>query len=201
MAGIAFCYYGVYWNEAVRQSVLRTAVLMLVWSWSYFGFTIYWVHDASHASFTHSPWVWDSMGIIYNFVMGFSDKVWFYKHGICVSSRCGLDLELIDILVLGHHPYTNIVGVDPDISTEPFSITRFLPSQEWLPLYSFQHIYGPALYSLLTHFSKLQDIFAYTSLTNDQIPMNPFTTSDKFIFWGGKVCRRFCRVYSLSSPK
>ncbi|KAH8689358.1 fatty acid desaturase-domain-containing protein, partial [Talaromyces proteolyticus] len=167
--GIGGCYYLLYWNSTVRLSTIKTLITMVVWSWSYFAFTTYWVHDASHASLTHNPRVWDAMGTVYNFVMGFSDIVWFHRH------------------VLGHHPYTNVQGVDPDISVEPFSITRFLPSQKWSPIYSIQHIYAPILYSLLTHFSKLQDILACLRQSTDMIPINPLSRSQLFVFWAGKV--------------
>lgn len=43
------------------------------------------------------------------------------------------------------------------------------------------------LYSMLTHFLKLQDIIAYRSQSNDTIPMNPFSRSQVIVFWGGKV--------------
>jgi hypothetical protein len=82
LAGIMVCYGLLYWNEPVRSSTLKTVLLMIVWSWSYFGFTVYWVHDGSHASFTHNPRIWDTLGVTYNFIMGFSDIVWFYKHGM-----------------------------------------------------------------------------------------------------------------------
>lgn len=159
---------------------------MLFWSWCYFGIMIYWVHDSSHSAITHNPLVWDCMGLLFNFILGFSETVWFTKHGefsMLVHSNA---LFLI-LVVLGHHPYTNISGVDPDVSVEPFSITRFLPSQRWKKIYSIQHIYAPFLYGLFTHFGKLQDITAYLNQSVDNIPMNPFTNTQSLVFWGGKV--------------
>ena len=78
---------------------------------------------------------------------------------------------LIHQHVLGHHPYTNIDGADPDIVTaaqvgvwvggvcvgykievfvHPFQdmpdIRRIKWNQIWLPRYFYQHIYVPMLY-------------------------------------------------------
>ncbi|KAH8807934.1 delta-5 desaturase [Xylogone sp. PMI_703] len=179
ITGIIVCYILLYWSSYVRSSLLATSLLSILWAWCYVGFTVHWVHDSSHSAITHNPKIWDAMGLIYNFVMGYSDIMWFYKH------------------VLGHHPYTNIEGADPDISTEPFSITRFMPSQKWLPIYELQHIYAPILYSQLTHFVKLQDIISYLSGKLDKIHMNPFTKSQIIVFWSGKA---FFFVYRCLIP-
>lgn len=90
--------------------------------------------------------------------------------------------------MLGHHPYTNVVGADPDIATEPFSPTRYLSSQAWFPIYAAQLAYAPILYGFWTHYARFGDIIAYTSQKFDTIPVNPFTKTQALLFWGGKVC-------------
>lgn len=57
------------------------------------------LHDGSHFANTHQPWVWRAIGATHDFLNGSSYLVWLYQH------------------MLGHHPYTNIEGVDPDIET------------------------------------------------------------------------------------
>ncbi|XP_015751647.1 PREDICTED: acyl-lipid (8-3)-desaturase-like [Acropora digitifera] len=56
-------------------------------------------HDASHFSVSRSPVMWRVVGHLQDFMIGTSYYVWVYQH------------------IFGHHPYTNIDGVDPDITT------------------------------------------------------------------------------------
>lgn len=199
IAGIIICYIVLYWNSYVRSSLLATFLGSIIWAWCYVGFTVHWVHDSSHSAITHDPRIWDGMGTIYNFVMGYSDIMWFYKHGQYFIKKFEFPSALSKT-VLGHHPYTNIEGADPDISTDPFSITRFMPSQKWIPIYSWQHIYAPILYGLLTHFLKLQDVITYINGKHDKIPMNPMTQSQIVVFWAGKVSQRHTPINNHVVP-
>ena len=63
--------------------------------WSIYGF----FNSCSHFAITHKPWVWKLVGAAHDFYHGASMLAWTYQH------------------VLGHHPYTNIDGADPDIVT------------------------------------------------------------------------------------
>ena len=63
----------------------------------------------SHFAITHKPWVWKLVGSTHDFFNGASMYAWMHQH------------------TLGHHPYTNIDGADPDIRTgERVSINYFL---------------------------------------------------------------------------
>ncbi|KAK2554715.1 Acyl-lipid (8-3)-desaturase [Acropora cervicornis] len=53
----------------------------------------------SHFSVSRSPVMWRVVGHLQDFMIGTSYYVWVYQH------------------IFGHHPYTNIDGVDPDITT------------------------------------------------------------------------------------
>ena len=53
----------------------------------------------SHFAVTHKPWVWKLVGSVHDIFQGASILAWIYQH------------------TLGHHPYTNIDGADPDIVT------------------------------------------------------------------------------------
>ena len=65
----------------------------------------------SHFAITHKPWVWKLVGSIHDFFNGASMYAWMHQH------------------TLGHHPYTNIDGADPDIRTgERVSIRSSLPA-------------------------------------------------------------------------
>ena len=59
----------------------------------------YLIYVFSHFAVTHKPWVWKLVGSVHDFYNGASIHVWRYQH------------------VLGHHPFTNIDGADPDIVT------------------------------------------------------------------------------------
>ena len=55
--------------------------------------------------------------------------------------------------VLGHHPYTNVDGADPDIQTadEPATdIRRIKWTQKYLTVYVYQHVYVPLVYCFVS---------------------------------------------------
>ena len=56
--------------------------------------------------------------------------------------------------VLGHHPYTNIDGADPDIQTAPepaTDIRRIKWTQKYLSVYFYQHVYIPLVYCFVSN--------------------------------------------------
>lgn len=53
----------------------------------------------SHFAVTHKPWVWKLLGAVNECMTGISMYVWTHQH------------------VVGHHAYTNIDQVDPDVFT------------------------------------------------------------------------------------
>ena len=58
--------------------------------------------------------------------------------------------------MLGHHPFTNIDGHDPDIMTsapELPDFRRIKPNQRWIAYYFYQHLYCPLLYCLVSNIS------------------------------------------------
>jgi hypothetical protein len=98
------------------------------------------LHDASHFSVTKSPVVWKVLMHCHDFLNGASSLIWTYQH------------------VLGHHPYTNVEGADPDIDTAEHDVRRIKRSQPWYSHYLLQHAYAPVLYGLLAWKTRLQDI-------------------------------------------
>ena len=51
----------------------------------------------SHFAVTHKPWVWKTLGLFIGCASGSSIYVWIYLHTV------------------GHHVYTNVDKVDPDV--------------------------------------------------------------------------------------
>ncbi|KAI9144962.1 delta5 fatty acid desaturase [Paraphysoderma sedebokerense] len=136
------------------------------------------LHDASHFTITHRPWLWKIVGATHDFLNGASYVVWVYQH------------------MLGHHPYTNIAGADPDITTGDPDIRRIKPSQRWFKHYINQHFFVPLLYCILGVKTRIQDItIMYFVKQNDNIRINPMTTWHTFVFWAGKAFFVFYRLY------
>jgi linoleoyl-CoA desaturase len=87
------------------------------------------IHDGGHKSYSRYKTVNWLMGFVLDLIGG-SSFLWRQKHNIL------------------HHTYTNIYGLDSDLSTS--GLLRLSPHQRWRPWHRFQHIYGFPVYSLLT---------------------------------------------------
>jgi fatty acid desaturase/predicted heme/steroid binding protein len=138
------------------------------------------LHDASHYSITKSPLVWKYLGHSHDFLNGASYLVWTYQH------------------VLGHHPYTNIDGADPDIETAEVDVRRIKGWQPWFSAYVYQHIYAPILYAFLAWKTRVQDIkILYFTKSNGKIRVNPPTTEQTTLFILGRL---FFVAYRFAWP-
>jgi fatty acid desaturase/cytochrome b involved in lipid metabolism len=100
------------------------------------------MHDASHMAIGPSATWWQWIGkFCMDWFAGASMDSWHNQH------------------ILGHHVYTNVMGVDPDLPIKKTGdIRRICWQQKWLPLYRFQHVYLCVLYGLLTIKYRLQDL-------------------------------------------
>lgn len=130
------------------------------------------MHDASHFCITHHPLVWRLGNSLHDILNGASHVVWAYQH------------------VMGHHPYTNIDGSDPDIMTaakDVPDIRRIKWQQTWFSRYFYQHVYVPLLYCVLPMKTRLQDLLLmYVLGHNGSIGMRTLTWDQALIFWFGK---------------
>jgi len=100
------------------------------------------MHDASHLSFGWNAKWWTVAGrFLMDWVCGASILSWSNQH------------------VLGHHVYTNVMGVDPDLPPKlSGDIRRVANMQSWNPIYRFQHIYLLFLYGFLAIKTRIQDL-------------------------------------------
>jgi fatty acid desaturase len=75
---------------------------------------------------------------------------------------------------IGHHVYTNVMGVDPDMPMETKGdLRRLVHQQVWTWMYKFQHIYLPVVYGLLGLKFRVQDITGtYLAKSNGPIRVN-----------------------------
>jgi len=116
------------------------------------------MHDSSHASLTHYPWVWQLVGVTWDVFTGASFYSWLNQHTI------------------GHHVYTNIRGMDPDIGNkdaDKAELRRVSPSQKFFSYYRFQHLYSPLLYPFLAIRFRVTDFSINSTLWNGPIRVNP----------------------------
>lgn len=88
-------------------------------------------HDALHEAYSDRPWLNRALGYVFD-VCGANGYMWRITHN-------GI-----------HHTYTNIHGVDEDLTVSP--ILRLSPHAEWRPLHRYQHLYAFFAYTLSTLF-------------------------------------------------
>ncbi|GAV01754.1 hypothetical protein RvY_12413 [Ramazzottius varieornatus] len=100
------------------------------------------MHDASHSAIGPNETWWNFVGkFCLDWFAGASINSWHNQH------------------ILGHHIYTNVMGVDPDLPVEKEGdIRRVCWQQKWAPAYRFQHVYLCVLYGFLALKFRIQDI-------------------------------------------
>lgn len=87
------------------------------------------MHDANHGAYSKKQWMNDFLGYSLNLVGGNAFN-WKVQHNVL------------------HHTFTNIEGVDEDIT--PRGVLRFSPHTAWKPFHRFQFIYAWFFYGLLS---------------------------------------------------
>jgi linoleoyl-CoA desaturase len=102
------------------------------------GFAI--AHDALHGAYSSNPRVNTLLGMAFD-LMGANGYMWKITHNVI------------------HHTYTNIDGVDEDLTVSP--LLRLSPGQPLRGVHRFQHFYGFATYSLSTLFWVFAKDFKY----------------------------------------
>lgn len=93
------------------------------------GFAV--AHDALHGAYSANPKINTLLGMAFD-VMGANGYMWKITHNVI------------------HHTYTNIDGVDEDLTVSP--LLRLSPGQPLRRVHRFQHLYGFATYSMSTLF-------------------------------------------------
>ena len=89
------------------------------------------MHDGNHNSYSSSSWVNTLMGRTLDLVGG-NAEMWKIQHNVL------------------HHTFTNIEGLDEDVS--PIKILRFSPTNRLYKIHKYQYIYAWLFYSLMTFF-------------------------------------------------
>ena len=102
------------------------------------GFAV--AHDALHGAYSNKAWVNKLFGYVFD-LLGANGYMWKITHNVI------------------HHTYTNITGVDEDLTVSP--LLRLSPESPRLPIHRFQHLYAIAAYSTSTLFWLFAKDFKY----------------------------------------
>lgn len=124
-------------NRVPVWGMLGLAVLMGV-GVAGLGFAV--AHDALHGAYSHRPWVNRTLGLTFD-LLGANGYMWKLTHNVI------------------HHTYTNIHGVDEDLTVSP--LLRLSPEAPHRPIHRFQHWYALAAYSTSTLFWVFVKDFKY----------------------------------------
>ena len=136
------------------------------------GFNI--MHDACHGSYSSKKWVNNTLGLTLNAIGG-NAFFWKQKHNIL------------------HHTYTNIEGADDDIAQS--KLLRQSPTQKWMPIHRYQHIYLTFAYSLtLFMWVSVRDFSKYFQKRIYNTPLQPMSRREHFTFWVSKALYAFFYV-------
>jgi linoleoyl-CoA desaturase len=129
------------------------------------GFNV--MHDACHGSYSSKKWVNETLGLSLN-ALGGNAFFWKQKHNIL------------------HHTYTNIEGADDDIAQS--KLLRQSPTQKWMRIHQYQHIYLPIAYSLtLFMWWSVRDFQKYFTRKIHNTPLQPMSKKEHFRFWISKA--------------
>lgn len=107
-------------------------LIYLMWIWMGVGMAgigLSVMHDANHGAYSKNKWINNFLGSSLNFIGG-NSTVWKLQHNVL------------------HHTYTNIDGMDEDITT--IGLLRFTPHKKRYPIHRFQHIYAWFFYGIMT---------------------------------------------------
>ena len=100
--------------------------------------------------------------------------------------------------VVGHHAFTNVDGLDPDIRVGERDVRRVTGKQPWHGWHSWQHLYLGLLYGLLAFKSiYIDDFVALFGGSIGAVRLSKQTPAEAAVFWGGKA---LYATYMLAAP-
>ncbi len=128
-----FCLYFVPYFMflfGVVESVWVFYLMAVLMGFGKAGIGLSVMHDANHGAYSKKKWVNKLIGYSLN-VVGGNATNWKIQHNV------------------KHHTYTNVTGMDEDISPRG-GVLRFDPNTEKKPFHKWQYIYAWFLYGLMT---------------------------------------------------
>ncbi len=137
------------------------------------------MHDGNHNAYSNKPWINKLMGRTVDLVGG-NAEMWMIQHNVL------------------HHTFTNIDGLDEDISPAP--VLRFNPNNRLYKIHRFQHIYAWFFYSLMTIFWMLPKDWLSLSRYHKKDLIKMTGRSTKSLFFQMLSTKTFYFTYSLVLP-
>jgi len=172
------------WSYAVMFQLLPSNTIVRLFSAVVFAIStslilLHTMHDSCHSALGYNHRWWNFFNrLSMEWVGGASVMSWYHQH------------------VLGHHIYTNIMGIDPDMPFVSEGDLRYLVKQQkWRNLYKYQYIYMPILYGGLSIKFRIQDLtWTFLSQKNGAIVVNSLTKKDWAFFIATKFFHLFYRI-------
>jgi linoleoyl-CoA desaturase len=165
IGGLFITYYLSMYSQI---SFLKKILFALLSGFFHHLSMVHLLHDASHSAYTRNPLVWRYFGYFGEILSGHSIYVWTHRH------------------VFGHHIWTNVCGVDPDLGIYKCSphrpIMNYRERVVIIPSW-----FQPFMYMFITLQMKIDDIFSYTRGSMENVKINNTGLYQSFIFWGGKL--------------
>lgn len=159
MVGILVGAYLLALSNALPGWALPGLVVLMGVTMAGIGFSV--SHDALHGAYSSRAWVNRLVGSSFD-ALGANSYMWQITHNVI------------------HHTYTNIHGVDEDLSVSP--LLRLSPEAPWKPCHRYQHLYAFGVYSLSTLFWVFVKDFKYF-LQRDLGPLRDRKHSAGAVSW------------------
>ncbi len=129
LLALTFVPYGVIMSGRLAAWPMLALAIVMGVGLAGIGFSV--SHDALHGAYSSKPWVNRLIGLSFD-LCGANGYMWKITHNVI------------------HHTYTNIEGIDEDLTVSP--LLRLSPSSEYKPIHRYQHLYAFAAYSMSTLF-------------------------------------------------
>lgn len=168
------CYFLIMSNRFSPWEMLGLAILMGV-GMAGIGFSV--AHDALHGAYSKNPLVNQILGYGFD-IVGANGYMWKITHNVI------------------HHTYTNIHGIDEDLTVSP--LLRLSPGSEIRWFHKYQHLYGFLAYS----FATINWVFAKDYQQFLKKDIGPYTNKvhprkEIAILFVSKI---FCYFYTIVLP-
>jgi len=175
LGGIALCSYLAMYCPGFSFPA-RMVFAVLIGFFHHLSMVHLW-HDLSHYCYSDNPAVWSWFGWAGGFFTGHNMDIWRHRH------------------VLGHHIYTNVCGIDPDLGIYKASPARPLmkyKSKLAGDLVLLPTALQPFLYSFIVFQMQWDDVRSFRGSAMEQMRMN----SKSYLgFWFPVVCYWLLRVF------
>lgn len=178
-----FCLYFVPYFMfllGVVQNVWVFYLMTLLMGFGKAGIGLSVMHDANHGAYSKKKWINQVIGYSMNLIGGNATN-WKIQHNI------------------KHHTYTNVAGMDEDISPKG-NILRFNPYSTIRPHHKWQFIYAWAIYGLMTmSWIIVKDITQLIGYTKDGMLKKQTKSVTKAWVWL-IITKLFYYSYILAIP-